>query len=307
MFLDNFSPIKLTPYEDSMKFPRMCTYCAAVLLVCLGNSAFAVPESGQDKRVEWKIQQTWPIAGKTLAMKHSLDGKFVFILNDKQQVQVFTTQGQLQGNIPVEEGVAAIDISPQGDLLYLINNTAQTFSAAAISFVVDIDTTEAPFKGPADAPVTISLFTDFECPYCRQIIPLLDEVLARNPKNVKLSFKNMPLKFHKLAEPSAKAALAANEQGKFWPFHDRLFAEPKLTEESIKKVAAEVNLDIARLEKDMESPKIQSRLQKDILDAQSAGVTGTPTIFINGRTPRQRSLEGIQAVIDDELQKLGKK
>lgn len=290
-----------------MKFPRLSACCLAAVLIGSGASAATMPDSGQDKRVEWKIQQTWPIAGKTLAMVNSLDGKFVFLLSDKQQVQVFNTQGQLQGSIPVDDGVSAIDISPQGDLLYLINNTKQSFSSVAISFVVDIDTTGAPFKGPADAPVTMTLFTDFECPYCRQIIPLLDEVLEKNPKTVKLSFKNMPLKFHKLAEPSAKAALAAHEQGKFWPFHDKLFAEQKLTEETIKKTAVDLKLDIPRFEKDMESPGVQSKLQKDMLDAQSAGVTGTPTVFINGRTPRQRNLEGFQAIIDDELQKLGKK
>jgi protein-disulfide isomerase len=290
-----------------MKFPRLSACCLAAVLIGSGASAATMPDSGQDKRVEWKIQQTWPIAGKTLAMVNSLDGKWVFLLSDKQQVQVFNTQGQLQGSIPVDDGVSAIDISPQGELLYLINNTKQSFSSVAISFVVDIDTTGAPFKGPADAPVTMTLFTDFECPYCRQIIPLLDEVLEKNPKTVKLSFKNMPLKFHKLAEPSAKAALAAHEQGKFWPFHDKLFAEQKLTEETIKKTAVDLKLDIPRFEKDMESPGVQSKLQKDMLDAQSAGVTGTPTVFINGRTPRQRNLEGFQAIIDDELQKLGKK
>ncbi len=290
-----------------MKFTRLYACCLATLLISSGAGAGTMPDAGQDKRVEWKVQQTWPIAGKTLAMVNSLDGKFVFLLNDKQQVQIFNTQGQLQGSIPVDAGVSAIDISPQGELLYLINNTSQSFTAVAVSFVIDIDTAGVPFKGPADAPVTMTLFTDFECPYCRQIIPLLDEVLAKNPKTVKLSFKNLPLKFHKLAEPSAKAALAANEQGKFWPFHDKLFAEQKLTEESIKKTAVALKLDIPRFEKDMESPMIQSKLQKDILDAQNAGVTGTPTIFINGRTPRQRTVEGFQAIIDDELQKLGKK
>ncbi len=290
-----------------MKFPKLYACCLAALLIGSGANALTMPDAGQDKRVEWKIQQTWPTAGKTLTMVNSLDGKFVFLLNDKQQVQIFNNQGQLQGSIPVEEGVSAIDISPQGEMLYLINNTSQSFTSVALSFIVDVDITGAPFKGPADAPVTITLFTDFECPYCRQIIPLLDEVMGKNPKNVKLSFKNLPLKFHKLAEPSAKAALAAQEQGKFWPFHDRLFAEPKLTEETIKKTAVDLKLDIPRFEKDMESPLIQSKLQKDLLDAQLAGVTGTPTIFINGRTPRQRSLEGFQAIIDDELQKLGKK
>lgn len=289
-----------------MKFPRLSACCLATLLIGSATNAATMPEAGQDNRVEWKVQQNWPTPGKSLAMVNSLDGKYVFILNDKQQVQVYSSQGQLQGNIPVEEGVSSIDIAPQGEMLYLINNATQVYTAVAISFVIEVDTAGSPFKGPADAPVTISLFTDFECPYCRQIIPLLDEVLAKNPKTVKLVFKNLPLKFHKLAEPSAKAALAAQEQGKFWQFHDRLFAEQKLTEESIKKTAADLKLDMPRFEKDMESAKVQSALQKDMLDAQNAGVTGTPTIFINGRTPKQRSLEGLQAIIDDELQKSGK-
>jgi len=307
MNIQFFQGLQIKHYEDYMKFPGLFACCLVTLLLGSGSNAATMPDAGQDKRVEWKVQQTWPVTGKILAMVNSLDGKFVFLLNDKQQVQVFNNQGQLQGNIPVEAGVSAIDISPQGELLYLLNNTSQSFTAVAVSFVVDVDTNGSPFKGPADAPVTITLFTDFECPYCRQVIPILDEILAKNPKTVKLSFKNMPLKFHKLAEPSAKAALAAGEQGKFWPFHDKLFAEQKLTEDTIKKTAIELKLDMARFEKDMESPAIQNKLQKDLIDGQNAGVTGTPTVFINGRTPRQRSVEAYQSIIDEELQKIGKK
>jgi protein-disulfide isomerase len=240
-------------------------------------------------------------------MVHSLDGKMVYILSDKQTVEIFNNQGQLQGSIPVEEGVSAIDIAPQGEMLYLINNQTQTFSAVSVSFVVQVDITGSPFKGPADAPVTIALFTDFECPYCSRIVPLLEQVLERNPQTVKLVFKNMPLNFHQMALPSAKAALAANEQGKFWEFHDRLFAEKKLSPEGIDKIAQDLSLDMERFAKDMSSPKVQAQISKDMQDAQKAGVTGTPTPFINGRQLKQRSLEGFQAIIDDELQKRGKK
>ncbi|KJR98920.1 MAG: membrane protein [Desulfobulbaceae bacterium BRH_c16a] len=286
-----------------MKYSRIYACCIASLFIGSAANALTVPESGQDNRIEWNMQQNWPTSGKYLDMVHSLDGKYVYMLNDKQQVQVYNNQGQLQGSIPVEEGVTNIDIAPQGELLYLVNNAKQTFSSIAVSFVIDIDTTGAPFKGPADAPVTIALFTDFECPYCRQIIPLLDQILERNPKTLKLAFKNMPLKFHKFAEPSAKAALAAHEQGKFWEYHDRLFAEKKLSDDLFKKIAVDLQLDIPRFEKDMASPEIQAKMQKDMIDAQNAGVTGTPTIFINGRTPKQRTLEGLQSIIDDELRK----
>ncbi len=117
----------------------------------------------------------------------------------------------------------------------------------------------------------------------------------------------MPLKFHKSADPAARAALAAKEQGKFWEFHDKLFAADNLNMDVIKKIAVDLNLDMARFEKDMNSPRIRARLEKDLLDAQKAGVTGTPTVFINGRTPKRRSLSGFQLIINDELKKLKNK
>jgi hypothetical protein len=145
-----------------MKCHKIFAGCLLSLIVASAAPVLAVPDSGQDKRIEWNVLRNWPTAGKTLDMVHSLDGKFVYLLNDQQTVQVFNSQGQLQGSIPVEEGVTAIDIAPQGELLYLINNKNQTFSSVGVSFIVDVDTTGSPFKGPADAPVTITLFTDFE-------------------------------------------------------------------------------------------------------------------------------------------------
>ncbi|MGB3210540.1 MAG: hypothetical protein WBB19_07540 [Desulforhopalus sp.] len=141
---------------------KLFTGCLLSLVLASGTNALAVPDSGQDNRIEWNLQQSWPTAGNALDMAHSLDGKFVYILNDKQAVQVFNTQGQLQGSIPVEDGVSSIDIAPQGEKLYLINNKNQTFSSIGVSFIVDIDISGSPFEGPVDAPVTIALFTDFE-------------------------------------------------------------------------------------------------------------------------------------------------
>jgi protein-disulfide isomerase len=270
--------------------------------LCYGQLA-----SGQDNRLEWQPLAEWPLDDAIIDMVHSLDGKYLFVLNTNGEVKVYNSQGQLQGTIPVGKGVAAIDIAPQGEVLYLVDNNAKKFSAVNVSFVVDVDITGAPVRGPADAPVTIVLFTDFECPYCKKVVPLLEQVLEKNPKTVKLAFKNMPLRFHKMAEPSARAALAADEQGKFWEFHDRLFSAPKLSEAVITKTAEDLGLDMKRFTEDRNSTKTQARLQKDLLDAQKAGVTGTPTIYINGRTPLQRSLEGFQAIINDELRKKGGK
>ncbi|NNF48093.1 MAG: thioredoxin domain-containing protein [Desulfofustis sp.] len=132
-------------------------------------------------------------------------------------------------------------------------------------------------------------------------MPLLEQVLEKNPDTVKIAFKNMPLRFHKFADPSARAALAAHKQGKFWEFHDKLFGVEKLSNEVIDNIAVELQLDIAKFNKDMNSPEIRQIVNKDLLDAQKAGVTGTPTIFINGKKLKNRSLDGFQALIDKEL------
>jgi protein-disulfide isomerase len=127
-------------------------------------------------------------------------------------------------------------------------------------------------------------------------------VLENNPDTVKIVLKNMPLQFHKFAAPAALAALAAAEQGKFWEFHDEFFAtSPKLDPKTIDGIATKLGLDIAKFKTDMNSPVIRQKLAKDLRDAQEAGVTGTPTIFVNGIKLKSRNLPAIQKLIDEEL------
>lgn len=106
-----------------------------------------------------------------------------------------------------------------------------------------------------------------------------------------------------MARPAALASMAANEQGKFWDYHDKLFAESKIIPASIDNIANDLELDFDQFKKDMNSPRLQQIVAGDVKDAGSLGVTGTPTIFINGRKLKQRSLEGFQAMIDEELSK----
>jgi len=112
----------------------------------------------------------------------------------------------------------------------------------------------------------------------------------------------MPLQFHKFAAPAALAAFAAGEQGKFWEFHDELFAiSPKLDPKAIIDLATKLELDITKFKADLKSPVIRQKLAKDLRDAQEAGVTGTPTIFVNGVKLKSRTLPAIQKLIDEEI------
>jgi protein-disulfide isomerase len=129
-------------------------------------------------------------------------------------------------------------------------------------------------------------------------------VLENNTGKVKLVFKNYPLRRHKYAMEAAMAALAADKYGKFWKFHDQLFlVYNKLSDKKIREIARDLGFNSEKFEKMMKDPKILAKIQKDILDGRHAGVTGTPTVFVNGRRLRDWSLNGLQILIDKELEK----
>jgi len=135
-------------------------------------------------------------------------------------------------------------------------------------------------------------------------VSLLKQVLEKYPKDVKLVYKNFPIRSHKFARQAAAAALAANRQGKFWEMHDRLFEKyDQLNNTEIRNIARSIGLDMKRLERDMKDREIQSMITRDIEEGGRIGVRGTPTVFVNGKLLQQRSLQGFSAMIDSELKK----
>ena len=138
-------------------------------------------------------------------------------------------------------------------------------------------------------------------------MPVLEQVLEKYPQDVKVVFKNFPLQNHKFAMKAAVAALAAESQGKFWEFHDLLFENyDKIDDQKIQDIAVTLGLNLEEYEKMKNDPGIQGKVRRDLADGRRAGVRGTPTVFINGNRLRDRSLQGFQAAIDKQLEKLGK-
>lgn len=130
-------------------------------------------------------------------------------------------------------------------------------------------------------------------------------MLDKYPQEVKLVYKNYPLRNHKLALKASMAALAAERQGKFWEFYDLLFKNfNRLSDQKIQEISQNLDLDMEKFQKDLKDPKIMEMISGDVSDGAQAGVRGTPTIFINGRLLRNRSLEGFQTVIEKELVRL---
>ena len=132
-------------------------------------------------------------------------------------------------------------------------------------------------------------------------------MLEKYPRQVKLVFKNLPLRSHKFARQAAAAALAAHAQGRFWDFHDALFVSySKLNEAMVEEIRALLDLDKNTFDARRKAPQVRDQIQKDMQWAREAGVKGTPTVFINGRLQRQRSLESFSSAVEVELRRLGK-
>jgi protein-disulfide isomerase len=175
--------------------------------------------------------------------------------------------------------------------------------------VYEIPVASSAVRGPKEAPITITMFSDFQCPFCAQSAPIIDEVLKAYPNDVNFVMKQFPLRqIHPQADPAARAAIAARNQGKFWEMHDELYKNTRtLTPESIKGIAEKLGLDMKKWEADMNSDAVKKEVEADLALGQKSDVRGTPSFFVNGKIAQNRSVDGFKAQIDKELQAKGKK
>jgi protein-disulfide isomerase len=147
-----------------------------------------------------------------------------------------------------------------------------------------VDAADSPAHGPADAPVTIVVFSDFECPHCRHAMPYLDRAVQKFSPRVRLVHKFYPLRQHTYAEGAARAAIAAQNQGKYWEMERVLFAhQSDQTESDLDRYAQELGLDMGRFHADLKAARTGKILERDHDDAERAGLSGTPFILVNGR------------------------
>jgi len=162
-----------------------------------------------------------------------------------------------------------------------------------------------PSKGPESAPVTIVEFSDFQCPFCSRAKGTVDEVVKQYGDKVRLVFRHFPLSFHADAPKAAEAAACADDQKKFWEYHDKLFAnQGALKVDDLKKHAAELGLDTARFNECLDSGKKAELVKKDTAAGEKVGVSGTPAFFINGVVLSGAvPAEEFKSIIDAELSK----
>lgn len=257
--------------------------------------------------VEWDMERTLTLNQLPRDVAVSVKGTWTFILTDQGNILIYSADGQLNGTIAVGTHVDGIKAGPQEESLFLVSRKNKTVQEITLDFVREIDVSNAPFMGSADAPVVIAVFNDFQCPYCARLVPLFKQVLDTYPEEVKVVFKHFPLRSHRFARQAAIAALAAGRQGKFWEFQNQLFRNcSQLSDQKLQEIAKELSLDEELFKKAMKDPKIVTVINKDLREGIQAGVKGTPTVFVNGRLLKNRSLEGFHTIIKKELAKVKK-
>lgn len=166
-----------------------------------------------------------------------------------------------------------------------------------------VATAGRPTRGPQNAPIEMIEFSDFQCPYCLRANPVVTKLLGAYGDKIRFTYRHFPLPTHPNARPAAEAAQCANEQGKFWPFHDRLFANPtQLGADDLKKHAAAVGLDPAAFNSCVDAHKYKADVDADIQAGTEVGVDGTPAFFIDGRmVSGAQPYEVFKRIVDEEL------
>jgi protein-disulfide isomerase len=176
---------------------------------------------------------------------------------------------------------------------------------------IEVSLDDDPVKGSPNAKVTIVVFSDFQCPFCQrfalQTLPQIEEKYIKTGK-VKLVYRDFPLSFHQYAQKAAEAAECADEQGKFWEYHDILFQKlsewAAVGESKFKEYAQQLGLDTQKFNQCLDSGKYASEVQKDYNDGLKYGVSGTPTFFINGiKVIGAQPYSVFEQIIEEELNK----
>lgn len=148
---------------------------------------------------------------------------------------------------------------------------------------VQVSADDDPRIGPQNTAVTVIEFSDYQCPYCGRAETAIKQIISNYGNSVKFVYRDFPLSFHQFAQKAAEASECADEQGKFWQYHDKLFDNQQaLDTPDLKQYAKDIGLDSIKFNECLDNSRMAPEVRKDIEDGQMYGVTGTPTFFING-------------------------
>ncbi len=173
---------------------------------------------------------------------------------------------------------------------------------------VDLRSKEDVSLGPKEAPLTVIEFADFQCPFCRVVSPMMERLTAAYPGKLRFGFRSFPIKGHERAVATSLAALAAAQQGKFFPYHDLLYKNRHaLTDEDLLDYARKIGLDLERFKADLKDKALLQRIREEKREGARLGVDRTPTLFFNGKRLFLKDLDEaeLRDRIEEELELLG--
>ena len=230
-------------------------------------------------------------AGKTEEdFLKDLEGKLAPEISDQEVGQIYEANKEAFGGRPIEEvkpmiiGRMRQEKAKDGIVAYFEKIKSEAKVKLALPEPRTNVAATGPSKGPADAPVTIVEFSDFQCPYCSKARETADQALTAFAGKVRLVFRDYPLPFHDKAQKAAEAGQCANEQGKFWEMHDWMFDhQDKLDVPQLKEGAKSLQIDAAKFDACLDSGKFAKAIADNQKAGQEAGVSGTPAFFINGK------------------------
>ena len=276
--------------------------CSLVLLTL--SLSFTLMATSAYAGVEWSILKNIPLDDTPRDVAVTLDGTTSYVLCDKSIQIVSMTEKKVKGSIPLQSSFSQIAVSPSGLELIVTDTGKKLVSIIEIFQLFNIPVGASPIIGPEKAPIIMTAFLDYQCPYCSKAYPLLEQVLAKHPQDVKLVIKHTPLKMHRFAENAAIAALAASRQNKYRELSALMMQNySQLSEQTIRHYAQQIGLNMESFDSAIKDPELLKQVKADLQESTRCNVSGVPSIFINGRPIKSYTVESFSEMINEELRK----
>jgi protein-disulfide isomerase len=269
----------------------------------LSASFCLVAVQSVEAKVYQTVDKTYTATNTPIDMAVSGDGNLTFILGPNGKVTIYSKGGEKE-EITVDGDFDHIEAPGLGDKIWLSSQKTKQVKEVFVDFLKQINTEGSPFLGEEKAPIVITAFSDFQCPHCAQLGELFKKLLEKNPASIKIVYKFNPLPNHQFSGAAAIAAYAAHQQGKFWQYHDLVYADfSNLTLEKLTQFAEKLGLNMPQFQQQMNSQEAKDKVIKDLQEGRDAGVSGTPVLFLNGLLVRDRTPENLQKLINEALKK----
>ena len=274
----------------------LASVCALCAMLAVAPRAEAKIQVGMTKDIQ--------LADIPKDITLSRDGSTAYILGQKSIMVYSIPESKVTDNITLTKAYSHLALSPDESTFYLTAQDAPQVAVIQFALINTIEAGKSPVIGNVKAPVTVMAFLDYQCPYCAKIYPLLQELLKKYPKDVRLVIKQSPLAMHKFAEKASLAAIAAAQQNKFEKVTELFFTNfATLSDETIRKYVQEAGADMQKFDIDLAGATVKEIMQQDQQAGQKVRVHSVPTIYVNGIAPKGRSIEVFSQMVDEELKK----